>query len=117
MRDSANSTEEHCHIQKPCVGWAAVTGKASWISNRLKAVAFTEKRQTHDKQRDVTQEGNFPFHFYLFLPLYFIPCPPSLLQKYKMVMLQLQTMPKICLFSLSLYELVITSKLSGVMSQ
>lgn len=55
MRDSANATEEHfCHIQKPCVGWAAVTGKSSWVSNRLEAVASTEKRQTHDKRRDVT---------------------------------------------------------------
>lgn len=55
MRDSANATEEHfCNIQKPCVGWAAVTGKSSWVSNRLEAVASTEKRQTHDKRRDVT---------------------------------------------------------------
>lgn len=90
MRDSAHGTEEHfCHIQKLCVGWAAVTGKSSWVSNRLEAVASTEKRRTHDKPRDLTWEGNFPFHFYPFLPLYFIPCPPTLLQKSKMVMLQL----------------------------
>lgn len=55
MTDSANGTEEHfCHIQKFCVGWASVTGKSSWLSNQLEAMASTEKRQTHDKPMDVT---------------------------------------------------------------
>lgn len=55
LQDSANGTEEHFyHIQKLCVGWTAVTGKSSWVSNRLEAVASTEERQTHDKPRDVT---------------------------------------------------------------
>lgn len=88
MRDSANGTEEHfCHIQKPCVGWAAVTGKSSWLSNRLEAMASIKKRQTYDKPRDVTQEGNFSFHFFAFFSSYFVPCLPILLQKSKIVML------------------------------